>query len=84
LLKVSKIYFYYFIIFFYKDFDILRCGYVTKSQFLRGLDGIGVSGLDRLFLSDSELQSLCDSYADEHDCSRINWNSFENEIDKGK
>ncbi|KAJ6645974.1 hypothetical protein Bhyg_01183, partial [Pseudolycoriella hygida] len=30
---------------FFEDFDCLRCGYITKSQYVRGLDILGVSKL---------------------------------------
>lgn len=67
---------------FFQHFDPLRAGYVTRSQFVRGLDQMGVSGLQRLHLSDGELTGLAVKYQDEHDASRVNWKSFETDIEE--
>lgn len=67
---------------FFQDFDPLRSGFITKSQFLRGIDAIGISGLDRMYLSDYELENLCEAYQDELDCSRIDYLTFEDVIDR--
>lgn len=67
---------------FFQDFDPLRSGFITKSQFLRGIDAIGISGLDRMYLSEYELENLCEAYQDELDSSRIDYLTFEDVIDR--
>lgn len=67
---------------FLQHFDPLRCGFITRSQFARGLDLMGVSGLQRLYLSDAELTNLALMYKDEYDDSRVNWKSFETDIEE--
>lgn len=67
---------------FFQHFDPLRSGYITRSQFIRGLDLLGVSTLQRLYLSDSELADLGTKYMDEHDASRIDWKAFETDIEE--
>lgn len=67
---------------FMQHFDPLRSGYITRSQFLRGLDLLGVSALQRLYLSDGELADLGTRYVDAHDASRIDWKSFETDIEE--
>lgn len=62
---------------------MLRSGFITQSQFLRGLDALGVSGLHRLYLSVDELKDLSNVYADEADPGRVNWKHFETDIEEG-
>lgn len=67
---------------FFKDFDPLNCGKVTLSQFHRGLDAIGISGLHRLYLSLPEIHSLMVQYRDPCDPDRVCWKTFEDDIDQ--
>lgn len=64
-------------------FDPLRSGYITRAQFIRGLDSMGLSSLRRLYLSDLELQNLTDLYSDENDMKRVDWKTFERNIEQG-
>lgn len=64
-------------------FDLLRSGYITRSQFIRGLDSMGLSSLRRLYLSDLEIQNLTDLYSDENDTKRVDWKTFERNIEQG-
>lgn len=61
----------------------MRCGFISLSQFLRGLDMLGISGLQRLYLSDKEIENVCKMYADAGDPKRVNWKSFETDIEEG-
>ncbi|KAG4066440.1 hypothetical protein HA402_007076 [Bradysia odoriphaga] len=67
---------------FFEDNDPLRCGYITKSQFIRGLDILGVSKVGRLYLSPREIEILCSNYVDEMDSGRVNWKMFETDIEE--
>lgn len=62
-------------------FDPLNCGYVTRAQFKRGLDSIGVSGLHRLYLSVNEIKKLTNMFQDERDPSRCSYLDFVEKID---
>lgn len=61
----------------------MRSGFITRSQFMRGLDSIGVSPLHRLYLADHEIARVADKYADAQDPSRVEWKSFETDIEEG-
>lgn len=67
----------------FRDMDDLRTGRVSKDQFRRGLDYIGVGGFHRLFLTDAEIDTLTDAYRDPKDESRICWEAFVDDIDRG-
>ncbi|CAH0558988.1 unnamed protein product [Brassicogethes aeneus] len=63
-------------------FDPLNCGKITVSQFHRGLDSLGVSGLHKLFLSLTEIETVMMQYQDPSDPTRICWRTFEDDIDQ--
>uniref|UniRef100_A0A182S5M9 EF-hand domain-containing protein n=1 Tax=Anopheles maculatus TaxID=74869 RepID=A0A182S5M9_9DIPT len=65
---------------FFQQYDLLRCGWLAKSVFIRCLDAIGLSALDRLPLSEREIKQLCDRYADPKDSLKIHWTAFVDEI----
>lgn len=67
---------------FFECFDLLRRGFVTSSQFLRGLDAIGLSCLRRLYLSQHDLNLIVQYYQDPTDPSRVSWKRFCDEIDE--
>lgn len=67
---------------FLEPFDRLNCGLITKNQFLRALDNIGLSGLNRLVLTEREMNIICDRFRDPIDTDRIRWRDFEDEVDK--
>ncbi|XP_045460656.1 uncharacterized protein LOC123671052 [Harmonia axyridis] len=66
---------------FFKDFDPLRCGKITTSQFHRGLDSLGISGIQRMFLSLPEIETLITQYRDPTDPMRVCWQTFEDDVD---
>lgn len=61
---------------FFECFDPLRRGLITASQFLRGLDSIGLSCLQRLYLSQHDLNLIVLNYQDPTDPSRVLWKRF--------
>uniref|UniRef100_A0A034VES4 Uncharacterized protein n=1 Tax=Bactrocera dorsalis TaxID=27457 RepID=A0A034VES4_BACDO len=63
---------------FLECFDHLRTGTVTKNQFERALDNVGV----RKYLSQRDMNMLFTRYLDPVDTNRIMWRLFEDEIDK--
>lgn len=65
---------------FFKQFDPLRCGKITISQFQRGLELLGIGRIHRLFLSHPEIRSLIMYYKDPSDPDRVCWQTFENDI----
>lgn len=67
---------------FFERFDPLKSGLVTISQFHRGLDAIGLSGLHRLCIAEHDLQKLFNHYADATDPARVKWSEFCEEIDE--
>ena len=65
-----------------KDFDPFNCGKVTISQFHRGIDALGISGLRRLYLSLPEIESIVIRYRDPVDPARVYWRTFEDDIEQ--
>lgn len=64
---------------FLECFDHLRTGTITKNQFERALDNVGV----RKYLTQRNMNMLFTRYKDPIDTNRIMWRLFEDEIDKG-
>lgn len=60
----------------------MNCGKITVSQFHRGLDILGVSGLHRLYLSLPQIEVLMIQYRDPCDPTRVCWKTFEDDIDQ--
>ncbi len=67
---------------FFEKFDKMRRGFVTKSQFVRALEGIGVSGLSRLYIASDDVKKVIDEYEDKTDPDRVNWGKFCDDIDE--
>lgn len=67
---------------FFEKFDNLRRGYVTKNQFIRAVEGIGISGLSRLFIASDDMQKVMREYEDPMDPDRVNWWKFCDDIDE--
>ncbi|XP_076637045.1 uncharacterized protein LOC143349586 [Colletes latitarsis] len=67
---------------FYKRFDSLNSGKVTISQFKRGLDGLQISSLGRLYLAEPEIDALIVLYKDPNDPDRVCWRTFADDIDQ--
>lgn len=67
---------------FFVHFDALNSGKITCSQFHRGLDNMGFSGLNKIFLSLPEIEAVSMQYRDPSDPSRVCWRTFENDINE--
>lgn len=67
---------------FFEKFDCLRRGFITKSQFLRGLESIGISGLHRLYITENEHEEILKNYEDPMDIDRVAWTKFCDDIDE--
>lgn len=67
---------------FFQKFDYLYRDYITKSQFHRGLDAIGLSGLHRFYVAPQDLQTIFDKYQDPCDPERVNWSNFCDDVDE--
>jgi Ca2+-binding EF-hand superfamily protein len=59
----------------FQDFDITKCGHVSKSQFLRVLALLGI------FAPESVLAVLAKRYMDKGNADEVNYVDFCNEID---
>ncbi|XP_058811416.1 uncharacterized protein LOC131676318 [Topomyia yanbarensis] len=67
---------------FFEQFDLLVCGWISRSQFVRSMDALGLSGLYRLPLTDREIRSICERYQDPKDANKICWISFAEHVDE--
>lgn len=67
---------------FFEKFDQHNSGFITKSQFHRGLDAIGLSGLHRLYVAPLDLKKIFTTYEDPCDCDRVAWNRFCDDVDE--
>jgi len=67
---------------FFEKFDNLRRGFVTKAQFLRCLDAIGISKLHRLYIAPHDVDKIVKNYEDQMDVDRIYWRKFCDDIDE--
>lgn len=66
----------------FEVFDDLRRGFVTKSQFYRALDALGLSSLHRFHLSKFDIEKIFEAYADPGDSGRFSWTKFCDDIDE--
>ncbi|KAK0166586.1 hypothetical protein PV327_004079 [Microctonus hyperodae] len=66
---------------FFQQFDTLNAGRVTVPQFKRGLDGIQVSSLGHLYLSETEIDIIADFYKNPNDPDYVLWRVFEDDVD---
>ncbi|XP_017773462.1 PREDICTED: uncharacterized protein LOC108560438 [Nicrophorus vespilloides] len=67
---------------FFEGFDSLGSGKITASQFHRGLDAVGISGLQRLYISLPEIKTISIQYQDPIDPTRVCWKTFADDIDQ--
>lgn len=67
---------------FFEKFDILKRGFVTKNQFIRALESIGISGISRLYIAPHDMEKVMTNYEDSLDPERVNWWKFCDEIDQ--
>lgn len=67
---------------FFEKFDKFKRGFITKCQFHRGLDAIGLSGLHRFYVAPHDLQKIFVKYQDPCDPERVNWLKFCDDVDE--
>ncbi|KAK4476031.1 hypothetical protein MN116_001261 [Schistosoma mekongi] len=65
----------------FHDFDQLRSGYVTRSQFERCLAAAGLTRLGVHDLTPTQANMLADSYMSSTNPNMVNWMKFVNDID---
>ncbi|XP_034232706.1 uncharacterized protein LOC117640356 [Thrips palmi] len=66
---------------FFKDFDPLRSGRVTKEQFRRCLDAMGLAGTQRLYLAEPDIEIVTIMYTDPNDEQRVIHTAFTDDIE---
>ena len=69
---------------YFQDFDPLRSGSITKSQFRRCLSNLGLSAIGQHNLSESQFQMLCGFYEDPAQKDKVLWTRFMDDIESGK
>ena len=69
---------------YFQDFDPLRSGMITKSQFRRGLSDLGLSALGQHKLTDAQFEALCNMYSSAKMPDKILWTRFMEDIESGK
>uniref|UniRef100_A0A5K4FDT6 EF-hand domain-containing protein n=1 Tax=Schistosoma mansoni TaxID=6183 RepID=A0A5K4FDT6_SCHMA len=65
----------------FHDFDRLRSGYVTRSQFERCLTAAGLTRLDLHDLTPVQVNILVDRYVSSTDPNMVNWIKFVNDVE---
>jgi len=63
---------------FFKDHDPLNSGSITKSQFVRNLNSMG------LILNRAQTEVICREYIQANDPLKCNWKKFEADVESGK
>ncbi|KAA3674765.1 uncharacterized protein DEA37_0006198 [Paragonimus westermani] len=63
------------------DFDQLRTGHITRSQFTRCLTAAGFSRLGLHDLTPLQMNTISNAYVSPHDPNMVNWMKFVNDID---
>lgn len=66
---------------FFEKFDKFKRGFITKSQYFRSLDSIGVSGLHRLYVAPNYLEKIFSEYCDSVE-DQFGWCSFCDDLDE--
>lgn len=66
---------------FFEKFDKHNNGLITKSQFHRCLEAIGLSGLHRLYVAPHDLEKIFAAYIDAWEVDQYKWKKFCNDID---
>ena len=68
----------------FQDYDPLRSGSITVSQFRRGLSDFGLSALGQHHLSNSQFEMLAACYADPAAKDKVRWVDFMADVESGK
>lgn len=68
---------------YFEDFDNLRTGQVSRSQFGRALSIAGLTRLELHDLTPAHVDTLIRAYTSPSDQSRVDWRRFVRDIDSG-
>lgn len=68
----------------FQDFDPLRSGQMTPTQFERCLTAAGLTRLHFHDLTPAQIKTLIKAYASPKDPKRVNWAKFVEDVDSGK
>ncbi|VDL91916.1 unnamed protein product [Schistocephalus solidus] len=66
---------------FFEDFDPLRSGRITKSQFMRGLSNASISRIGLHDLTPAQCNKLFEKYKSSEDPKTVRWLDFVNDVD---
>ena len=69
---------------YFQDFDPLRSGSITRTQFRRGLSDLGLSALGKHNLTNKQFEVLCQAYINPTMPDQILWARFTEDIESGK
>jgi len=69
---------------YFQDFDPLRSGMITKSQFQRGLSDLGLSALGHHNLTPAQFEALYQVYKSTQMPDKVLWTQFMDDIESGK
>ena len=69
---------------YFEDYDPLRSGSISKSQFRRGLSQLGLSKLGHHDLTDPQYTVLCILYENPNKRDQVLWTKFLWDIESGK
>lgn len=69
---------------YFDDFDPLRSGSISKSQFRRGLSLLGLSKLGHHDLQDAQFEVLIDFYQNPNKEDQVMWKNFMDDIESGE
>ncbi|XP_055617008.1 uncharacterized protein LOC129762603 [Toxorhynchites rutilus septentrionalis] len=67
---------------FFDQYDLLCCGWLSRTQFIRSMDAMGLSGLYKFPMTDCEIKLVCDHYKDPRNANRIQWVCFTDDVDR--
>ncbi len=68
---------------YFQDFDSLRSGSITESQFRRCLSDMGFSAIGKHNLSNSQFQMLADAYRNPAHPDKVLWTQFMDDVESG-
>ena len=68
---------------FFEDYDPLRSGSISKSQFRRGVGLLGLSKLGQHDLTEGQYKLLCDVYQNPQKEDQVLWTKFLWDIETG-
>lgn len=67
-----------------QDYDSLRSGEMTKSQFRRCLSDIGISAIGHFNINEGQFHQLCQRYQSRNAREKVVWTSFMDDINSSK